>query len=341
MLLAAWTCSASTGCCAAAASLKAQLSPPASSGPCTVLEVQLASVPATATWFRLRSAVGEDMPTQITGIDSPAGLWFRRTTPKPKGLSPQGIQAFPFMGTGMFNAGNIPEIVPCNLSASSSSQSYVVEAWSDRNDLGDGVSAKLLASSSPMTFSFDDHGFSTSLKFEDFAVANSASVPGMMTVTAQPNNATAFAMAKLVTWYGFNPMPTVATDKQSTRNELHQLTSVLPTFSLATSALGDQYTTREFPTPSVNVSYSGPGVWFIGICTCALRLHRLHGIHLCCPFNMNCFMYGWTQTGRGTESMAFPSRNQKMESARTTVFLSTTPLAPHSNPCEALRRVAA
>jgi hypothetical protein len=264
MMLSVWACLASTGC--ATSALKAQLNPAESSGPCTVLEVQHASVPDATKWFRLRSAVGEDMPTQITGIDSSAGLWFRRTAPKPAGLFPQGIQAFPFMGTGMFNAGNIPEIVPCNLSASRSSQSYVVEAWSDRNDLSDGASAKLLASSSPMTFSFDDLGFSTSLKFQDFAVADSASVPGMMTVTSQPNNATAFAMAKLVSWYGFNPMTSVPTGEKAT----------LPTFSLATAALGAQYTTREFSTPSVNISFSGPGVWYIGICTRAL--------HRCCLY---------------------------------------------------------
>eukprot|EP01043_Picozoa_sp_COSAG02_P002325 COSAG02_NODE_54_length_43941_cov_54.857990_1_plen_317_part_00 len=297
-------------------------------------------MPAATTWFRLRSAVGEDMPTQITGIDSVAGLWFRRTTPKPKGLSPQGVQAFPFMGTGMFNAGNVPEIVPCNLSAPRSSQSYVVEAWSDRNDLSDGASAKLLASSSPMAFSFDDLGFSTSLKFEDFAVADSASVPGMMTVTAQPNNATAFAMAKLITWYGFSPMPSATTGEQAVRDDLHKLTSALPTFSLATSALGDQYTTREFPTPSVNVSYSGPGVWFVGICTCALPQRRLYCVQLCNPYRHE-FAYVLVQMARGTESMVSPSRHQKTESARTTAFLSTTPLAPPSNPCEALRHVAA
>ena len=325
MLVAMWACSVS-GC--AAGALKAQLNPPASSGPCTVLEVQQASVPVATKWFRLRSAVG-GMPTQITGIDSPEGLWFRRTAPKPEGLSPQGIQAFPFMGTGMFNAGNIPEIVPCNLSAPRSTQSYVIEAWSDRNDLSDGASAKLLASSSPMTFSFDELGFSTSLKFQDFAVADSASVPGMMTVTAQPNNATAFAMAKLVSWYGFNPMPSATAAEAS-----HPLGSALPTFSLNTGILGDQYTTREFPTPTAHVSYSGPGVWYIGICTCAMPRYCPSSPTLMESLSLNSMCWAGPQMVHGTDSTASLTRSQKMESAHTTAFLSTTSVAPPSSLCE-------
>eukprot|EP01043_Picozoa_sp_COSAG02_P078858 COSAG02_NODE_17963_length_968_cov_1.696203_2_plen_169_part_01 len=169
------------------------------------------------------------MPIQMTGIDAANGLWFRRTTAKQKGLSPQGIQEFPFMGTGVFNAGNVREIVPCNLSAPQTSQSFVVEAWSDRNDLSDGHLAKLLASSAAMTFSFDDLGFSKGLRFQNFAVKESTTVPGMMTITAQANNATTMAMAKLISWFGFNPVPAGDEDYAA---------DALPTFSLNTAFLG-------------------------------------------------------------------------------------------------------
>jgi hypothetical protein len=234
-----------------------------------VLEIQQSSMPEGATWFRLRGADGRAVPSQMTGADSSDGLWFRRTAPKPSGLSPQGIQAFPFQGTGVFNAGNVREIVPCNLSASRTSQAFVVEAWSDRNDLSDGSAAKLLASSPAMSFSFDDQGFSKGLKFEDFAVHGSVSVPGMMTVTAQPNNSTAMAMAKLISWYGFNPTPPVLGDSGAAGGDTAAgegaTADTMPTFTLSTAFLGDQYTTREFPEPTVNVSYSGPGVWYTGI----------------------------------------------------------------------------
>ena len=217
------------------APLGAKLSPAASSGPCTVLEIDQSSVPADTTWFRLRGATA-DMPPPMAGVDSPGGEWFRRTAAKPAGESPQGIQQHPFMGTGVFNAGNVREIVPCNLSAPRTAQAFVVEAWSDRNDLSDGGAAKLLASSTPLTFTFDDQGFSKALKFQDFAAAGSTLVPGMVTVTAQPSNATAMAMAKLVSWYGFTPLPAAASEDNT----------ALPKFGLATAFLGDQYTTREF-----------------------------------------------------------------------------------------------
>eukprot|EP00040_Diaphanoeca_grandis_P028166 m.161880 g.161880 ORF g.161880 m.161880 type:complete len:971 (-) comp31257_c0_seq1:282-3194(-) len=253
-----------------AAALVARVNPASNTGPCTVLELDQTSVPAATTWFRLRTAEGYDFPTPImpVGPDWKAsdGLWFVRTLPKSPGLAPQGIQQFPFMATGMFNAGEVAKIVPCNLSGSPTNMSFVVEAWSDRNDLGDGNNASLLASSAAMAFVFDDLGFSQSLKFDSFAVANSVRVPGLMTITAQPNNVTAYAMAKLVTWYGFTPIPTAPTSERMT--ELRDgvaNTVTFPSFTLNSQSLGDQYTTREFPIPTANVSYSGPGVHFVGI----------------------------------------------------------------------------
>ena len=109
---------------------------------------------------------------------------------------------FPFLATGVFNAGNVREIVPCNLSGQDSdgartTTTFILEAWDDRNDLGDGAGAKLLASSAPMVFVFDDLGFTKSLKFSHFVVHASTAVPGLLTVTAQPTNATAMTMAKV------------------------------------------------------------------------------------------------------------------------------------------------
>eukprot|EP01045_Picozoa_sp_COSAG04_P002527 COSAG04_NODE_92_length_26689_cov_12.755434_12_plen_577_part_00 len=242
---------------ARAADLAARLNPPASTGPCTVLEIERDSVPAATTWFRLRSASsGQPMPAQMMGTDAGGeGLWFARTAPKAGDAGPKDVQQFPFQSTGEFNAGNVAQIVPANLSAEATTQSFIVEAWSDRNDLGDGAAAKLLASSAALAFAFDDKLFSKALGFDRFAVASPAAVPGMLTVTAQPTNATAMKMAKLVTWYGFEPPAAGAAAAAGS----------LPTFTLDTALAGFQYTTREFPTPTANFSFSSPGVWFVGI----------------------------------------------------------------------------
>eukprot|EP01047_Picozoa_sp_COSAG01_P079993 COSAG01_NODE_15385_length_1344_cov_1.915663_1_plen_215_part_00 len=161
--------------------LRARLNPPASSRTVTVVEIEQASIPAGTTWFYLRPADDrgtQQMPTQIVpvGPNAASGQWFPRTAPKTAGREPAGIQQFPFVGSSMFNAGNVAEIVPCNLSKAGrgrtiTTNSFVVEAWSDRNDLGDNSSsaasspvAKLLASSPGMTFTFDDRDFSHGLK---------------------------------------------------------------------------------------------------------------------------------------------------------------------------------
>ena len=238
--------------------LRAHLNPSTSSGTVTVLEIEQASMPADATWFHLRPAGSAQMPTQIveTGRNAASGQWFKRTAPKTAGRGPVGIQQYPFAGSSMFNAGNANEIVPCNLSAvvrarTVTKQSFVVDAWTDRNDLGDNSTAQLLASSPPMAFTFDDRGFSHGLQFDQFAVLDGD--PGQGTVVAHPTNATLYNMAKLITWHGFLP----AVGKATARG--------LPMFNLDVTLLASEYTTREFKRPQVNVSYSQPGVYFIGI----------------------------------------------------------------------------
>jgi hypothetical protein len=119
-----------------------------------------------------------------------------------------------------------------------------VEAWSDRNDLGDGAKAAVLATSAPLTFTYDDKGFSSAASFVNFSAVETQF--GSVTITAKAGNNLTSANAKLITWYGYLPTPTGG-------------------FSLDTAILGDQYTTREYPTPEVNVSFSQPGVHYVGI----------------------------------------------------------------------------
>ena len=246
------------------AQLRARLNPPASSSTVTVVEIDQTSMPVGATWFHLRPADDSaQMPTQIIpiGPDAAAGQWFKRTAPKTTaGRTPVGIQQFPFAGSSMFNAGNSNEIVPCNLSSTAGrggrgrtvrNQSFIVDAWSDRNDLGDSGSAKLLASSPSMTFAFDDRGFSQGLQFDRFVMLDRD--PGQGTIVAHPTNASLYSMAKLIMWHGFLPAAGKATGRG------------LPMFTLDVTLLASEYTTREFRRPQVNVSYSQPGVHFIGI----------------------------------------------------------------------------
>jgi hypothetical protein len=170
------------------------------------------------------------------------------------------VQEFPFSSADVFNAGNVRDIVPCNLT-NVQAHSFVVEAWSDRNDLGDGANAKLLGTSESMTYTFDDRGFSQSLGFEDFVATDLA--PGFVTVSARPTNTTAFAMAKLISWFGFKAPTAAPADSR------HQTTAggraTLPAFTLDVVGLGAMYPTRLMQSPAVNVSYSAPGVYYLGI----------------------------------------------------------------------------
>lgn len=60
----------------------------------------------------------------------------------------------------------------------------VVEAWSDRNDLGDGSKAELLATSGSLTFTYDDKGFSSKASFVNFTAVQTAI--GDVSISAQP-----------------------------------------------------------------------------------------------------------------------------------------------------------
>lgn len=136
------------------------------------------------------------------------------------------------------------------------SHSFVVDAWSDRSDLGDGATAKKLATSAPMIYTFDDRGFSRGLAFDQFKAIDVE--PGWVSVTAQPTNATLYSDAKEVTWVGFGPPAETGVEGSD----------ALPVFTLneGLSGLADQYTTRSQPNgTSAFLSVSQPGVHFIGI----------------------------------------------------------------------------
>ena len=100
-----------------------------------VAEVEYASVPQGATWFHLRPAAPPPPPAA-----KPDGLlhslWQARTPPKPVGQLPQGVQQIPFGASCEFSAGCIHR--------SQHNYSFVVEAWSNRNDLGGPGAAPVL-----------------------------------------------------------------------------------------------------------------------------------------------------------------------------------------------------
>jgi hypothetical protein len=219
-----------------------------------VVEINQTSVPPTAQWFRIRNT------TMLNEkYDRPcypySQCWFYRTAPKDAKLhqAPLGIQQLAFNVLGNARPG--------------ASVKLVVEAWSDRTDLGDGSSASLMASSEPLTFTFDDHGFASQIHFGDFLATENTI--GTVTIVAKPDDQSTYAMAKLITWYGYALTGRTVSDAKVSVAESETSGGsgprLLPAFSIDPNALGDQYTTREFSLPEINVSYSQPGVHFLGI----------------------------------------------------------------------------
>ena len=180
------------------------------------------------------------------------GSWFERLSPVGRDGLPE-VQQFAFAGAEMFNSGDFDGVPPCVLKARQTRR-FVLEAWSARSDL-DGSRAQLLASSGSMTFTFDDLGFSASQPFGEFHAAE-LGPPGVITVTASITNATAFTQAKLVTWGGFRPLS----------HPPSGMSGPLPFFSLDTMLVGDQYSTRINVSNTINISFSQPGTYFVGIC---------------------------------------------------------------------------
>jgi len=124
-----------------------------------------------ATWLRVRAVGAETDPSNWLYGER---CWFHRTAPKNASTNqgPLGIQQLPFSA--------LADAAP------GSNITLVVEAWSDRNDLGNGTTAMLLASSSPLVFTFDDKGFSSKASFVNFTAVESAL--GSVTIAAQPED---------------------------------------------------------------------------------------------------------------------------------------------------------
>ena len=228
--------------------LEARLSYITSEQHLAVVEINQTSMPPIAEWFRIRPT-----PPLSNTLDRPcypySQCWFHRTAPKDakRHQTPLGIQQLAFNVLGDARPG-------ANIT-------LIVEAWSDRTDLGDGSRASLLASSEPLTFTSDDHGFASQIHFGHFtAIENNI---GTVTIRAKPANQTWYGMAKLITWFGY--VLTGSSDGDTAAESDTSGSRLLPAFSIDPNALGDQYTTREFSPPEINVSYSQPGVHFLGI----------------------------------------------------------------------------
>ena len=128
--------------------------------------------------------------------------------------------------------------------------------WPTRGSCPPRNTSRLVAASGPMEFTFDEKGFNKNLGFTNFTASDLA--PGFVHIVAQPTNKSAWDLARLVTWYGFRPSAGfIPTDAPSSIR--------LPAFGLQTSLLGAQQTTRGVRTPSVKLSVSQPGIYFVGI----------------------------------------------------------------------------
>lgn len=157
-----------------AAVLRAHLLLNSSSRSGAVAEVEYASVPPGTKWFHVRPATPP--PPKPDGLLH--SLWLARTPPKPAGQQPQGVQQIPFGASCEFAAGCVYQ--------SQRNFSFVVEAWSDRNDLGGPGTPALLAQSAPLEFHIDDGGFASGLRFVNFSAVEHA--PGHVTISCLPNS---------------------------------------------------------------------------------------------------------------------------------------------------------
>ena len=201
-----------------------------------VAEIEHASVPEATTWFHLRPTAPP--PAKPDGLMH--SMWRARTTPKPVGQLPQGVQQFPFDAACEFAAG-------CN--PSRKNYSFIVEAWSDRNDLGGPGKPELLAQSLPLKFHFDDLRFASGLRFTNFTAREHA--PGHVTISCLPNSETLYAMAEVITWFGYD----LETNPPNG----------LPTFSIDERVADGSYSTRLVSPPSISVTLSSPGTYYIGM----------------------------------------------------------------------------
>eukprot|EP01050_Picozoa_sp_SAG11_P005253 SAG11_NODE_362_length_10182_cov_9.886641_10_plen_813_part_00 len=194
--------------------------------------VNVSNVPPQAAWLHIKPTTSSSAPPT-----SAKGWWH----PVLRLTTRAGVQELPFTAACEFESG-------CR--ASQHKYSYTVQAWSDRNDLGDPSStATLLASSAPLDFIFDDAGFAHGLRFTNFTATEHQ--PGHVTISCLPTNATLYNMASQIAWFGFRVVA--------------ERSSALPMFRIDEDLLDAVYSTRLVSPPRVSISLSLPGVYFVGM----------------------------------------------------------------------------
>jgi hypothetical protein len=233
-------CDAAAGGSAAGVSLlPVQLLANTSTRSAAVAQIDRSGVPPRTTWFHIRPTVPP--PAKPDGLMH--SLWRPRTPPKPAGQLPQGVQQIPFDASCEFAAG-------CDQSRHN--YSFVVEAWSDRTDLGEpGPPGVLLAQSAPLAFHFDDRGFANGLRFTNFTATEHG--PGHVTIGCLPMHGAEalYAMAELVTWFGYRVHTTPPAG--------------LPTFTIDEVLEDGVYSTRLVSPPRVSLTLSSPGTYYVGM----------------------------------------------------------------------------
>jgi hypothetical protein len=202
------------------------LRPAVSTRAFTKLHIRRASVPPDTRWFRLRVNAS---------IAAPKVLWFLASgSTADATIRKASDQTYTFRPLQYGSA----------LKTSRAEAAVVLEAWSGRGGLPDSnETARLLASSRVMIFEFDDHGWSSSLKLVNFSITEFG--PGQFTITAHPNNLTAWKLAETITWYGVVP-----TADGFTEDSLQ-------------SAIVHSTRDMENNRPELNRSFSRPGVYLI------------------------------------------------------------------------------
>jgi hypothetical protein len=103
-----------------------------------------------------------------------------------------------------------------------------------------------------LTFTFDDKGFSASVDMGPFTAQDGE--PGDVTIFAQPNRTgAAWKQVEIITWSGFHFREYV-TSAGTTR----------PVFAFSEGVLFETFTPRQYQTVHVNVSFSSPGIYYLG-----------------------------------------------------------------------------
>jgi hypothetical protein len=226
-------------------SLTARLQQSQSTRPCAVVQIEQATVPAATQWFCLRGdsphwAFPDRMhprqncsPHCATDVEQ----WFART-------QQNGTQDHAFYGTQSTISGSGARTV----------NTFVVEAWTARTDLGDRARARLLATSPALTFTFDDKGYSASVDMGPFSAQDGD--PGESTIFAVPNRTNAaWQQVETITWSAFYFKEYDVTSNGVTR----------PVFAFSEGVLFETFTPRQHRTVHVNVSFSSPGVYYLGM----------------------------------------------------------------------------